>query len=95
MARFPYYQSNVKKLGMLIAKAATNESFRRELEKDPTSVLSNVGLPEQTVALMTFKIIDQKKIPNAVALPFRLNEEKLRSSNEEYLKGLSATFSLN
>ena len=44
---------------------------------------------------MRFKIVDQKNNPNAVALPFRLNEEKLNSANEEYLKALSSTFALN
>ncbi|TYC65900.1 hypothetical protein FMN63_26465 [Stappia sp. BW2] len=95
MARFPYYQRNVKELGRLIAKAATDELFRRELERDPEGALSQIGLPKETVALMRFKIVDQKSNPNAVALPFRLNDKKLESSNEAYLKGLSATFSLN
>ncbi|WP_417709475.1 hypothetical protein [Roseibium aggregatum] len=95
MARFPYYQRNVKDLGRLIARAATDEHFRRELERDPAGAMSKIGLPKETVALLRFKIVDQKSNPNAVALPFRLNDKKLESSNEEYLKGLSATFSLN
>ncbi|AQQ06858.1 MULTISPECIES: hypothetical protein [Stappiaceae] len=95
MARFPYYQSNVKDLGKLIARAAIDENFRRELERDPLAAISNIGLPKETVALMRFKIVDQKNNPNAVALPFRLNEEKLNSANEEYLKALSSTFALN
>jgi hypothetical protein len=95
MARFPYYQRNVKDLGKIIARAATDAHFRCELERDPVGTLSKIGLPQETVALMRFKIVDQKSNPNAVALPFRLNEKKLETSNEEYLKGLSGTFSLN
>ena len=95
MARFPYYQRNVKELGKLIARAATDEQFRGELERDPAGVMSELGLPKETVALMRFKIVDQKSNPNAVALPFRLNDKKLESSDKEYLKGLSTTFELN
>ncbi|MEE4013903.1 hypothetical protein V1T76_17680 [Roseibium sp. FZY0029] len=95
MARFPYYQRNVKELGKLIARAATDEQFRSELERDPAGVMSELGLPKETVALMRFKIVDQKSNPNAVALPFRLNNKKLESSDKEYLKGLSTTFALN
>lgn len=95
MARFPYYKSNTKDLGRLIARAATDEDFRKALEENPAALLDEIGLPSQTTQLLSFKIVDRKSVPNAVALPYRLNDEKLKNGNESYLKDLSRSFQLN
>jgi len=92
MARFPYYQKNIRALGELLAKAAMDETLRRSLQSDPAKFLSEIGLPRRTTELMSFTVIDKKKTPNAVALPFRLNDAKLDSSDDAYLSSLSAMF---
>lgn len=95
MARFPYYQRNVVELGRLIAKAALDESFREKLIDDPNAKLSEIGLPHQTTALMNFKVVDGNTVTNPVALPFRLNQGKLDSNDQDYLSGLTKMFRLN
>ncbi|MEO9528656.1 hypothetical protein [Roseibium sp.] len=95
MARFPYYKSNMKDLGKLIAKAALDEDLRETFAKDPSALLEEIGLPQQSTKLLTFKVVDQKSVPNAVALPYRLNQKKLSNGDESYLSELSRAFSLN
>lgn len=95
MARFPYHERNVAELGKLIARASLDRKMRNALEQDPSSHLAAIGLPDQTVQLMTFKVIDQKAVPNAVALPFRLNSAKLERKDAAYLQSLGNAFSLN
>ncbi|WP_299813718.1 hypothetical protein [uncultured Roseibium sp.] len=95
MARFPYYQKNVKKLGQLLARAAVDKEFRQAFQSDPSTYLSEIGLPAQTTELLDFKVIDQKEHPNAAALPFRLNAGKLNDGNADYLTNLSASLRLN
>ncbi|POF29285.1 hypothetical protein [Roseibium marinum] len=95
MARFPYYKKNVKELGKLIARAALDENFRKALQENPSMELAGVGLPQQTTELIEFKVVDGKENPNAVALPFRLNQNKINSANEAYLFEISKMFSLN
>ncbi|KZM49882.1 hypothetical protein [Labrenzia sp. OB1] len=95
MARFPYYQKNVKELGKLIARAALDENFRKRLQENPSNELAAIGLPQQTTELVEFKVVDGNEAPNAVALPFRLNQNKINSANETYLSGISKMFSLN
>ena len=95
MARFPYYQSNIKDLGRLIVRASKDSEFRKSLEQDPRAHLSSIGLPEQAVTLLNFKVVDQKSCPNAVALPFRLNSDKLEGNDESYLQSLGSAFALN
>lgn len=95
MARFPYYRRNVRDLGRLIARASQDPDFRASLSRDPAAALSEIGLPEQAVELLNFKVVDQKSVPNAVALPFRLNGTKLHNNDEDYLQSLGKTFALN
>lgn len=95
MARFPFYKKNIATLGKLIAQASLDAEVRLRLQKDPSWFLADIGLPEQTTKLINFKVIDQKSYPKAVALPYRLNSEKLRYADTAYLSNLSAMFSLN
>jgi hypothetical protein len=95
MARFPYHERNVQELGKLIARAALNDQFRKSLQDDPSVHLSAIGLPKQTTELLRFNVVDGKQYPNATALPFRLNQKKLDSNNEDYLAGLSRMLDLN
>jgi len=95
MARFPYYRHNVKDLGRLIAQASQDASFRATLENDPATALTKIGLPQQTVELLKFKVVDEKTVPNAVALPFRLNQTKVENKDEAYLQSLGKSFALN
>ncbi|MHA7772632.1 hypothetical protein [Roseibium sp. M-1] len=95
MARFPYHEKNVKELGRLIAKAALDDDFRRELQTNPARELAAIGLPKQTTELLRFKVVDCKAQPNATAVPFRLNQAKLDALNEDYISGLAKIFKLN
>ena len=95
MARFPYHQKNVKALGRLLAKAALDEELKASLQKNPAKFLAEIGLPEQTTSLIDFNVVDQKDTPKAVALPYRLNDQKLNNSNSLYLTNLSQMFSIN
>ncbi|MCV0428623.1 MAG: hypothetical protein K5905_24460 [Roseibium sp.] len=95
MARFPFHQSNVRALGELLAKAALDKDFLNLLRENPAKFLSDIGLPKQTTALVDFEIVDQNKHPKAVALPYRLNDQKLENSNSAYLTNLSQMFALN
>ena len=95
MARFPYHQKNISALGKLIAKAASDGDFLNRFRQDPSPILREIGLPTQTVELIDFKVIARKDSPKAVAIPYKLNSEKLRSSNPEYLSNLSKMFALN
>lgn len=95
MARFPHYKSNIRELGKLIAQASVDQNFRSKLKQDPASFMEEIGLPEQTTKLMKFSIVDASEHPNAMALPFRLNQAKLDSGNEAYLRGLASFIQLN
>lgn len=95
MARFPYYNSNIVELGKLIAKASIDQNFRAILKRDPASCLDEIGLPEQTTKLMNFSVVDAREHPNAKALPFRLNQSKLDSRNEAYIRGLASLVQSN
>ncbi|CTQ53859.1 hypothetical protein LP7551_02388 [Roseibium album] len=95
MARFPYYQRNVKELGRLLANAALDQELRKSLGNNPSDYLSKIGLPKKSIELLTFKVVDQNCCPNAVALPFRLSDEKLENGNTAYLQRLSTPFRLN
>ncbi|MEM9634534.1 MAG: hypothetical protein AAGA50_24610 [Pseudomonadota bacterium] len=95
MARFPYHKSNIRELGRLLAQASLNDKTKAALQQDPTACLEQIGLPAQTTRLMKFNVVDQKEHPNAKALPFRLNTEKLQSGDKSYLRALSRSFGLN
>ncbi len=89
MARFPYYRSNIKALGKLLAQAALDEDLRIALQKDPGKFLAELGLPRQTTELMQFTVVDEKEHRKAAAVPFRLNDDKLKAADETYLEGLA------
>ncbi|MCX2722903.1 hypothetical protein [Roseibium salinum] len=89
MARFPYYAKNVSALGRLLATASLNPELAEQLRNDPKSVLRSAGLPPQATELLRFKVVEQMPGAKCIALPFRLNERKLQSSNREYLTALS------
>ncbi len=93
MARFPYYKQNIAELGKLLAKARTDEAYRQYFLSAPQAELTRIGLPETACKLMTFKVVDGLN-ENAVALPYKLNQDKLDRADPEYLKGLAGTFSL-
>lgn len=95
MARFPYHRSNVRELGRLLAMAALDEKCNSALQANPAERLAEIGLPKQTTELLTFRVVDQNRHPNATALPFKLNAEKLRREDSSYLTGISRNFSLN
>ncbi|MET1415474.1 hypothetical protein ABVF61_24595 [Roseibium sp. HPY-6] len=95
MARFPYHQHNIKSLGKLIAKAAEDKNFLSEFRNNPAKTLASINLPQQTVDLIEFKIVDRSKFPRAVAVPFKLNDKKIQDGNPEYLSSLTQTFALN
>lgn len=91
MARFPYRADNVAPLGRMLARARTDVEYRDQLLKDPKAELARIGLPENVVELMTFKIVDSTN-EKAVALPYRLNQSKLDSQDQTYLKSIASTF---
>ena len=95
MARFPYYKKNVTALGKLLAHAATNKGTLARLKKDPSSCLAEIGFPQQTTTLIDFQIVEQSQDLKAVALPYKLNAEKLRRKDKDYLCRLSSLFHLN
>lgn len=92
MARFPYHKSNIKALGRLLAQAAVDETVRTELEKDPKRVLEQLGLPKVTTDLLTFQVVSESKDRKTVALPFKLNKDKLTRKDPNYLAELSDLF---
>ncbi len=95
MARFPYYKRNVRLLGQLIAKAATNEETFRSFKADPRTFLKNIGLPDETTNLIDFVVVAETSNRKSVALPYRLNSEKLDARDTKYLEDLSNMFPRN
>lgn len=95
MARFPYYEKNVGALGRLIAQASVDNDLLARLKKDPISYLTDIGLPEQTTQLIRFEVVEKRNNPKAVAIPYRLNAEKLHQADTTYLSGLSNMFASN
>mgnify|MGYP007100298023 CR=1 FL=1 len=93
MARFPYFSRNMKELGRLLAKASLDPSFSEELKRDPTRTLKGIGLPEQTIALLEFRIVDERTCPNARIVPFRLNANKLATGDRDYVEGVARLLS--
>jgi hypothetical protein len=91
MARFPYYQKNIRKLGEVLARARTDQDFRQKFMANPESVLKEVELPPSVQHLMNFEVIDGSK-HKAVVLPYRLNQSKLDSIDSEYVRGLANSF---
>ncbi|WP_417689678.1 hypothetical protein [Roseibium sp.] len=86
MPRFPVYERNIKELGRILARAATDPEFKRRLMDDPAEELRRAGLPEATVQLFVFSVIDESSLDRPpVVLPFRLNETKLAAQDPEYL----------
>ncbi|WP_420332215.1 hypothetical protein [Roseibium sp.] len=92
MARFPHYKRNVKALGKLIAKVATNEALMQSFRKDPKPFLEKLGLPEQTTELLSFRVVSECGTRKAITIPYRLNSEKLARRDPDYLAGLSNLF---
>lgn len=93
MARFPHHKHNVAELGKLLAKARLDRDFRKKLEADPQTELKKAGLPENVLHLMTFKIIDAAN-DKAVALPYKLNQQKLDQEDPDYLESISRNLGL-
>ncbi|WP_289034020.1 hypothetical protein [uncultured Roseibium sp.] len=90
MPRFPAYEKNIVALGKLLAEASVNPELKQKLIDDPAAELRRIGLPEKTAALFNFKVVqedDHEKPP--VVLPYRLNEERLASGEEQYLSQLA------
>ncbi|WP_029065696.1 hypothetical protein [Labrenzia sp. DG1229] len=94
MARFPYFQRNVAALGRLLAHARLDPAKFEKLKSNPQMALAELGLPGQVTSLMEFAVIDGE-YNNSIALPYRLNQERLREYNKEYLLSLATTFSQN
>lgn len=90
MARFPYYNRNVKALGELLAKAATDPALSEALKADPKKLLSDIGLPGQTTELLRFSVVEQTPGEKVVSLPYRLNKEKLNQEDADYLTGIAS-----
>ena len=91
MARFPYYQKNIRKLGAVLARARTDHDFRQKFMSNPESVLKEVELPPSVQHLMIFEVIDGSS-HKAVVLPYRLNQSKLDSRDGDYVRGLANSF---
>jgi hypothetical protein len=91
MARFPYHKENVKALGRLLAEASVDPDCRRRLEADPKSELRRIGLPEQTLALFEFKIVSEADKSPIAVLPFKLNQERLKRADPDYLNLVTKT----
>ncbi|TYC50414.1 hypothetical protein FMN50_23365 [Rhodobacterales bacterium] len=89
MARFPYYPKNVAALGRLIARARLDEAFAQQLRNDPKKVLKAAGLPDQTIELIDFRIVDARLAPDARVLPYRLNSRKLSEGDADYVSGVA------
>lgn len=92
MARFPHYRRNVAALGKLIARARLDEGYRKRLMENSAAELKAAGLPENVLALMSFKIIDAQDA-KTVALPFRLNQRKLDKKDGAYLRSIGKSLS--
>ncbi|EFO33874.1 hypothetical protein TRICHSKD4_0993 [Roseibium sp. TrichSKD4] len=89
MARFPYHKSKVSALGRLLAKAATDPAFKAELMQNPQEVLKKAALPDVTLQLFNFNVVDGAQNTPMIALPYRLNEQKVAECDPEYLAGVA------
>jgi len=85
MARFPYHKSKVSALGRLLAKAAIDPVFKAELTKNPQTVLKYAALPDVTLQLFNFKVVDGAQNTPVITLPYRLNDKKVAACDPEYL----------
>lgn len=92
MARFPYYQRNVVALGRLLADARLDPRKFERLKNDPNAALTELGLPDRVTSLIEFEVIDGGQ-DNPVALPYRLNQQRLQENNENYLRSVASIFS--
>jgi hypothetical protein len=95
MARFPHYKRNVQEIGRLLARASMDADFRAKLIASPAETLSEIGLPNETTSLISFKVVEQSNSRNAVVLPYRLSDEKLRNKDVDYVQNLGRSFALN
>ncbi|MBO6755386.1 MAG: hypothetical protein JJ902_03600 [Roseibium sp.] len=86
MARFPYTKSNTADLGRMLARAATDASFRKRLEDDPAKELRRIGLPPVTTELFDFKVVDACPDGGTVVMPYRLNRSKLDLGDRGYFE---------
>ncbi|GGB44462.1 hypothetical protein GCM10011316_15600 [Roseibium aquae] len=93
MARFPYYQNNVKDLGRLLAQASVDPEFYSMLHADPQAALAEIGLPEETVALISFKIVKAETDARSITLPYRVDKTKIRGRDLAYLSDISKALS--
>lgn len=91
MARFPYYRKNIQDLGRLLARARVDPVCRKELVENPKKQLRLIGLPENVVALINFKIVDEPDGQVSV-IPYRLNQAALDKEDTGYLEGLTDLF---
>lgn len=85
MARFPYHKSKVSALGRLLAKAAIDPTFKAELIENPKKVLRNAALPDVTLQLFNFKVVDGAQNTPVITLPYRLNDKKVAECDPDYL----------
>ena len=87
MPRFPAYETNIRELGRLLARASSDPAAREALERDPAGELAKAGLPPQTIALFNFKVVvETEHGPKPVVLPFRLNDQRLAEADPDYLQ---------
>ena len=85
MARFPHYKKNAAALGKLLATASLDPKLKAALQADPKALLRQIGLPDVTVELFEFKIVDAKDHASTITLPYRLNAEKVAKADAQYL----------
>ncbi len=86
MARFPYHMKNVRELGRLLAEAAVDPEKKKALRDNPNEELRKIGLPEQTVSLFNFNVVEEQSGRKAVTIPYRVNADRIRHSDPAYLK---------
>ncbi|GAA0783931.1 hypothetical protein E1180_09580 [Roseibium denhamense] len=91
MARFPYYKKNIEDLGRLLARARMDLAFRATFIADPKMHLRSIGLPENVIALIGFKVVDDTEGGVSV-IPYRLNQTALDTEDPAYLEGLADLF---
>jgi hypothetical protein len=91
MARFPHYRENVVALGKLLAEARINPAVRASLKKSPEKELARIGLPTNVTALMNFSIVDEPG-NTTIAVPFKLNDDLVRSNDPAYLTSIARNF---
>ncbi|WP_417668834.1 hypothetical protein [Roseibium sp.] len=90
MPRFPTYERNVLALGKLLARAASDPALKKQLQENPKEELRRIGLPEQTVELFHFHVVDEAAMDKPpVVLPYRLNDARLAQKDDDYLTQVS------